>query len=186
MLDRTLHPNSQTLLSAWQRMNVAADEFVAGPKTREHPDLIERLFVIQEEGEHQWLFRTAGQQLQSSLGRELADHDFLSVWTGYDRQMIELLLKSVMQEALPGIVRARGESLTGERVDVEMILAPLAKPPHLETGPRILGLYQSLGGESFLRGRPVWRHRVTAIFPPDARKNEPRLKLVASNDQPGL
>lgn len=182
MLDRTLHPNSQTLLSAWQRMNVAAGDVTAGPTTRDHPDLIERLFVIQEEADGQWLFRTAGAQLQASLGRELADHDFLGIWTGHDRDMLGLLLKTITREALPGIVRARGESLTGARVDVEMALAPLAQPPHVELGPRILGLYQSLGGEAFLHGRPVWRHRITAIFPPDARKPEPRLKLVASND----
>ena len=182
MLDRTLHPNSQTLLSAWQRMNVAAGDTASGPTTREHPDLIERLFVIQKEADGQWVFRTAGNQLQTSLGRELADHDFLGIWTGYDRQMMSALLKSISREALPGIVRARGESLTGARVDIELALAPLAQPPHLETGPRIIGLYQSLGGEPFLKGRPVWRHRITAIFPPDSRKIEPRLKLVASND----
>ncbi|MAN72834.1 MAG: hypothetical protein CME84_01910 [Henriciella sp.] len=182
MLDRTLHPNSQTLLSAWQRMNIAASDLPAGPTTRDHPDLIERLFVIQQEGADHWLFRTAGAQLQSSLGRELADHDFLGVWTGYDREMLVQLLRMVTQERLPGIVRARGESLTGERVDIEMTLAPLAKPPHQDGGARILGLYQALGGESFLRGRPVWRHRLTAIYPPDPRKDEPRLKLVASND----
>ncbi|MCZ4299341.1 PAS domain-containing protein [Henriciella marina] len=182
MLDRTLHPNSQTLLSAWQRMSIAASDVPSGPTTKDHPDLIERLFVIQQEGDDQWLFRTAGVQLQSSLGRELADHDFLGVWTGHDRDMLSSLLKIISREKLPGIVRARGESLTGERVDIEMTLAPLAKPPHIETGARMLGLYQALGGETFLRGRPVWRHRLTAIYPPDARTKEPRLKLVASND----
>ncbi len=182
MLDTPLHPNSQTLLSAWQRMTLTAGDVASGPTTRDHPDLIERLFVIQEEADGQWLFRTAGAKLQASLGRELADHDFLGFWTGHDRDMIAPLLKSVSREALPGMVRARGESLTGARVDVELTLAPLAQPPHVDLGARILGLYQSLGGEAMLQGRPVWRHRVTAIFPPDARKAESRLKLVASND----
>jgi hypothetical protein len=182
MLDRTLHPNSQTLLSAWQRMSVAASDIPAGPSTRDHPDLIDRLFVIQQDTAGEWIFRTAGSQLQSSLGRELADHDFLNMWTGYDRPMIDAVLRSISQEGLPGVVRARGESLTGERVDVEMTLAPLAPSPHLDGTARMLGLYQSLGGETFLRGRPVWRHRVTAIFPPDSGEKEPRLKLVASND----
>ena len=182
MLERTLHPNSQTLLTAWQRMNVAAIDSPTGPTTREHPDLIARLFVIQEETDNEWVFRTAGDQIQECLGRQLADYDFLTFWSGFDRQMLEPLLKTISQEGMPGVVRARGEALTGERVDVELILAPLAQTPHLKGGPRILGLYQTLGGESFLRGRPIWRHRLTAVFPPDVRTSEPRLKLVASND----
>ena len=52
----------------------------------------------------------------------------------------------------------------------------------MDGGPRVLGLYQTLGGDHRLKGRPVWRHRVTAIFPPDVRESEPRVKLVASND----
>lgn len=182
MLDRTLHPNSQTLLSAWQRMNATGNDAPHGPTTRDHPDLVSRLFVIQDAGESDWVFKTAGDQIQSSLGRQLADHNFLNFWAGHDRAMLELLLKSVTEERLPGVVRGRGESLTGERVDIELILAPLAQPPHLTGGPRILGLYQTLGGELFLKGRPVWRHRVTAVFPPDSGVPEPRLKLVASND----
>ena len=59
-------------------MSIAASDVPSGPTTKDHPDLIERLFVIQQEGDDQWLFRTAGVQLQSSLGRELADHDFFS------------------------------------------------------------------------------------------------------------
>ena len=182
MLDRTLHPNSQTLLSAWQRMNSTDTDIASGPTTRDHPDLVSRLFVMQDVGEGDWVFRTAGQQLQSYLGRELADHNFLNFWAGHDRNMLDLLLRTITEERTPGIVRGRGESLTGERVDIELILAPLAQPPHLEGGTRVLGLYQTLGGEAFLRGRPIWRHRLTAIFPPDSGKCEPRLKLVANND----
>ena len=182
MLERTLHPNSQTLLTAWQRMNSTGTDAAEGPTTRDHPDLVARLFVIQDAGEGDWVFRTAGNQIQSSLGRQLADHNFLNFWVGHDRSMLELLLKTVIEERMPGIVRGRGESLTGERVDIELILAPLAQPANADGGVRVLGLYQTLGGEAFLRGRPVWRHRVTPIFPPDAGKPEPRLKLVASND----
>ena len=92
------------------------------------------------------------------------------------------MLKSAVLERQPAIVRACAENLTGERIDVELILAPLAQPAQMDGGPRVLGLYQTLGGDHRLKGRPVWRHRVTAIFPPDVRESEPRVKLVASND----
>ncbi|WP_084397302.1 PAS domain-containing protein [Henriciella aquimarina] len=182
MQDTTLHPNSQTLLSAWQRMHAASNDGPAGPTARDHPDLVARLFVIQAASERDWAFRTAGAQIESSLGRQLADYNFLGFWTGHDREMLGLLLKTVVQERRPGIVRASAECLTGERVDVEVILAPLAQPAHLDGGSRVLGLYQTLGGDHRLKGRPVWRHRLTAMFPPDVRESEPRVKLVASND----
>lgn len=182
MLEQSLHPNSQTLLSAWQRMMTADGDIHSGPTTHEHPDLLSRLFVIQRAGDEDWVFRTAGQELQACLGRELADHNFLGFWAGHDRQMLSLLLKSVTQERLPGILRGRGESLTGQRIDIELTLAPLADSPHMEGGARVLGLYQTLGGEVMQRRRPVWRHRITAVFPPDTKPDEPRVKLVASND----
>ena len=182
MLDTTLHPNSLTLLSAWQRMHTESTDSIDGPQTRDHPDLISRLFVIQDAGESDWAFRTAGAQIETSLGRQLADYNFLGFWTGPDRDMLGLVLKSAVLERQPAIVRACAENLTGERIDVELILAPLAQPAQMDGGPRILGLYQTLGGDHRLKGRPVWRHRVTAIFPPDVRESEPRVKLVASND----
>lgn len=182
MLDTTLHPNSQTLLSAWQRMHAPSNDGVDGPTTQDHPDLVSRLFVLQDAGNDDWVFRTAGAQLEVSLGRQLADYNFLGFWRGHDREMVSLLLKSSIQARKPGILRASAENLTGERLDIELILAPLASPPHLDGGARVLGLYQTLGGEHRLKGRPVWRHRLTAIFPPDTRREEPRVKLVASND----
>lgn len=182
MLDTNLHPNSLTLLSAWKRMHAASMDYMDGPQTRDHPDLISRLFVIQEAGDNDWAFRTAGTQIETSLGRQLADYNFLGFWRGPDRDMLGLLLTSAVQERQPAIVRASAENLTGERVDVEMILAPLAQPPRTDGGPRVLGLYQTIGSDHRLKGRPVWRHRLTAIYPPDVRNTEPRVKLVASND----
>lgn len=182
MLETTLHPNSQTLLSAWQRMHATSNDGIAGPQTRDHPDLISRLFVIQNAGGDDWAFRTAGPQLEAALGRQLADYNFLGFWTGHDRDMLGFLLRAAIQEHKPAIVRASAENLTGQRVDVELILAPLAQPAQLEGGARMLGLYQMLGDEYRLKGRPVWRHRLTAMFPPDNRAYEPRVKLVANND----
>jgi len=163
-------------------MHAVSNDTIPGPQTRDHPDLIARLFVIQDAGSNDWAFRTAGAQIETCLGRQLADYNFLGFWTGPDRDMLGMLLKSVQSERKPAIVRACAENLTGERVDVEIILAPLVQPAHMEGGARMLGLYQTLGGDYHLKGRPVWRHRLTAIFPPDVREAEPRVKLVASND----
>lgn len=182
MLESTLHPNSLTLLSAWERMH--ADTMGSGDvaRTSDHPDLISRLFVIQDAGENDWAFRSAGERIEASLGRQLADYNFLGFWTGPDRDMIGLVLRSAVRERRPAIVRACAENLTGERVDVELIFAPLVQPNPADGNPRMLGLYQTLANDRRLKGRPVWRHRLTAIFPPDNRDITPRVQLVANND----
>ena len=182
MLEPTLHPNSLTLLSAWQRMHAEPMGSAEAARTSDHPDLISRLFVIQDAGENDWAFRSAGERIEASLGRQLADYNFLGFWTGPDREMIALLLRSAVREQRPAIVRACAENLTGERVDVELIFAPLMQANPAEGSPRMLGLYQTLANDRRLKGRPVWRHRLTAIFPPDIRDTTPRVQLVANND----
>ena len=84
-------------------------------------------------------------------------------------------------DGAPGVIRGRGETLTGQRVELELTIMPLAKQTERADSNRLLGLYQTLGGEPLLKGRPVWRHRVSMLVPPDTRISEPRMKLVASN-----
>ncbi len=181
MKSRPLHPNTRTLLSAWDRMKAAPSEAGHGPSTSDHPDLVDCLFVIERTDEGVWAFRNAGERMSSLLGRELAAHDYLDFWTGHDREMLTSFLSSVHESKLPGILHARGETLTGQRIDIEMMLAPLTCLASIGGKVRLLGLYQTLGGAGLLQGRPVWRHRLTAIFPPDVTGDPVGLKLVANN-----
>ncbi|MDJ0920940.1 MAG: PAS domain-containing protein [Henriciella sp.] len=182
MISNTKHPNTKTILSAWQRITSATNTDGQGPRTSDHPDLIDRLFVIESSQDGAWLFRNAGDRIASLLGRELAEQNFLDFWKGHDREMLEGFLFSVQETRLPGILEARGETLTGQRVDIEMTLAPLNGLPTSGSPQRLLGLYQTLSPDEVLRGRPVWRHRLTAIYPPDIRPEPAAIKLVASND----
>ena len=182
MNDRSIHPNTRILLDAWRRMNArAAPAAGEPPRVNDHPDLIERLFVLEHKPDSAWLFRTAGGSLTALLGRPLIDHDFLSLWTGPDRPMMSAFLEAVRLDSAPGVVRGRGETMTGQRVELELTVMPLATRSERPDSHRLLGLYQTLGGEPMLKGRPVWRHRISMLVPPDTRISEPRLKLVASN-----
>lgn len=176
------HPNTETLLSAWERMNSTAPERGGVEKASDHPELLECLFVIQHSEEGCWLFRNAGERLGKLLGRDLAQHDCLDFWTGHDRRMVESLIETVRESRKPGILRATGETLTGTQVDVEMTLAPLPAPKSEASPNRLLGLYQILQPSQILKGRPVWRHRVTAVYPPRLERSPAQLRLVASND----
>lgn len=183
MVERSLHPNSRILLDAWRRMTADAGAHPASDlRTAHHPDLMARIFVIQMTEANGWIFRNAGESLSALLGKPLADQCFLDLWTGPDRAMVDGFLSAVRLDGAPGIIRGRGETLTGQRVELELSLAPLSGFGSKTPPARLLGLYQTLGGERMLKGRPVWRHRVSAILPPDTRMEGPQLKLVANNE----
>ncbi|HPF24057.1 MAG TPA: PAS domain-containing protein [Hyphomonas sp.] len=182
MNDRSIHPNTKILLDAWRRMNAHTDPVGSeSPRVTDHPGLIDRLFVLEHKRDGAWLFRNAGGSVSSLMGRQLVDHDFLNLWTGPDRPMMSAFLEAVQLDGAPGVIRGRGETLTGQRVELELTLMPLAKQSERPDTSRLLGLYQTLGGEPMLKGRPVWRHRISMLVPPDTRVPGPQLKLVASN-----
>ena len=161
-------------------MNDASAES-ATPPSKLGPDMLDRLFVLEQQDEA-WIFRNAGDQLADLIGRVLTDHDFLNLWTGFDRDMVNSLLGLVTECRQPGFCKARGETLVGRRVEIEFTLAPLLPSPGRHNQARMIGLYQTLTPIQRLNGRPVWRHRLTEITPPDVTLPEPGLRLVANND----
>ncbi|MEL6284664.1 MAG: PAS domain-containing protein [Pseudomonadota bacterium] len=179
MLQRIAHPNTKIMLDAWKRMGTASvGKVEAETHLPQQGDLLANLFLIRETPESSWIFSSAGDGVSKQLGRALIDHDFLSLWAGPDRLMVEGLMGSVLDAAAPALVRAKGETLAGNRLEVELALAPL---PDDRTGSgRMLGLYQSLGGEGLLAGRPIWTHRITGIWPPERAARKPRLRIVSS------
>ncbi len=179
MIERSIHPNTKTLLDAWKRMKASPSAHNAdGPNANDHPGLLESLFVIQHDEAARWTFRSVGTGVTTLLGRDMTGQDFCSLWTGPDRLMMDAFLESIRLDGAPGVARARGETLTGQRAELEVTFMPLAQS---DSAPRMIGLYQPLGGEAMLKGRPVWRHRINMLVPPDTQKKEPQLKLVASN-----
>lgn len=174
----TLHPNTRILLDAWRRMAANPDQIAAGPQASAYPELIDCLFVLSKTADGHWVFSNAGDAVNRIVGRSLEGHDFHSLWSGNDRRIMSAVMETTTQEGEPSIVRLAGESLQGFRCDIEVSLAPLAS----RSGMKMLGLYQSLGGEAMLRGRTVWRHRIISLKMPDRRSSEPRIRLVASND----
>jgi hypothetical protein len=178
MQQSTVHPNTRILLDAWKRMAANPDQLTDGPQASAYPELIDRLFVLSQAQDGVWIFSNAGDAINRILGRELEGHDFMSLWSGVDRQIIAALVESTSHEGEPSIVRLAGETLQGCRCDIEVSLAPLKSP----AGPKLLGLYQSLGAEAMLRGRSIWRHRILSLTMPDRRETEPRIRLVANND----
>ena len=177
-----LHPNTQTLLSAWERMSGRESDAQAIPQSDDHPDLLAALFVIEKNEDGMWLFRNAGAEVRRRLGRDPVDHNFLEMWRGYDRIMTGSIINAVVEQSAPAILQASGQTVTGLEYRVEITLASLSKVNAQSANQRLIGLYQPLNGVTGARLQPVWVHSLQAIYPPRADYNLSHLRLVASND----
>ena len=186
MTEGPAHPSTIAMLEAWRRMECAAtDGFTdstPGVVTGEEDALVGRIFVLQKQPSQSWPFRTAGEHLASILGRPLSGRNFLDLWSGSDRDMVNTLLVAVTVQGAPGLVRARAESLSGRELEIEIALAPL--PKVVNGNPRLLGHYQDLGAQPGEPSKPVWRHSLITIVPPERRMPQPRLRLVSRNGHP--
>jgi hypothetical protein len=180
MTDRSIHPNTRVLLDAWRRMQANPQSHgLTGPDAGEHASLIDRIFVVEQREDQSWLVRTSGTTLNALVGRNLVNHNYLDLWTGPDRAMMAAFLEAIRFDGAPGVIRGRGETLNGERVELEISLMPLSAEAGRSRRLRMLGLYQTLGGEDMLAGKPVFRHRVSMLVPPDTRRLGAQLRLVA-------
>lgn len=184
MIDRSIHPNTRILLDAWRRMQADPQSHgLTGPDVSDHENLIDRIFVVEQRDDQSWLVRTSGAMLNALVGRNLVNNNYLDLWTGPDRAMMAAFLEAIRFDGAPGVVRGRGETLTGERVELEITLMPLTAEAGRSPRLRMLGLYQTLGGEAMLSGQPVFRHRISMLVPPDTRRLGPQLRLVGNQRQ---
>lgn len=171
------HPNTQAMLDAWKRLSegqIASD----GPTTDDYPGLVNNLFVINHVAERDFAFRRVGPALDRLFGRQLTEHDFLSIWNETDRRLVAAGISMAVKDRGPTLIHARGETLAGKRLDLEFALAPLLREEN--TPRRFLGLCQAITPEEVIGGRPLRRLQVLAIFPP-APDLRPAIRIVSSN-----
>jgi hypothetical protein len=177
MVAMQLHPNTQVVLDAWKRLTEGqmASE---GPATDDDPGLVANLFVLNHVGEDDFAFRRAGNALERLFGRQLIDYNFLSIWNEGDRGLVAAGLAVALRDRGPLLIRARGETLAGRRIDIEFALAPILRDAGASN--RLLGLCQSTTPEEILHGRPLRRLQAQAIYPP-APPAEAIIRVVSSN-----
>lgn len=180
MTDRATHPNTKAILNAWTRLSADETGRFNDPKVSDFPNLLGNLFVLKQVDAGIWPFTNAGNDLGRILGRELVDQNFITLWRGRDMELISAQLDAIRFSGMPGIIHAQAETLAGRQVAVEIALAPIigtnGKPD------RILGLYQMLESSGELEGRPVWRHGINALFPPEQQRADNIVPLFAMNE----
>jgi hypothetical protein len=176
MEEMKAHPNTQAVLDAWRRLSEGLDS-PDSPTTEDYPGLVGRLFVLNHVGDRDYSFRRVGYALERLFGRQLLEHNFLSIWSEPDRRLVAAALATSTSDRGPTLVRARGETMIGKRVDLEFALAPLFG--RAGASARFLGLCQSMTPEDSLNGRPLRRLQVVAIYPP-APNLHPAIRIVSS------
>jgi len=176
MEDMRAHPNTQAVLDAWRRLS-DGDLAEDGPTTEDYPGVVGRLFVLNHVADRDYSFRRVGYSLERLFGRQLTEHNFLSVWSEPDRHLVSAALGSATPERGPVLIRARGETLTGKSVELEFALAPL--PGRNGAASRYLGVCQAMTSEDALGGRPLRRLQATAVYPASTEQH-PAIRLVSS------
>lgn len=174
MGEETFHPDTRALLAYGRAL--AGMEHAPHKGKADH--VLERLFVIERMTSGRWPLRSFGAELVAMFGRDLKDQDFAQLWLEPDLKLISALLDSTQTAGAPAIARLAADGAGGKKLGVEMLLTPLKLEESF--GERYLGMFQPLGGEAFLDGRPILRLRIGSLHPPLAKEARP-MRLVVSN-----
>ena len=174
--EETFHPDTRALLTYGRALAGGA----APSRKGEADHVVERLFVIERMGDGRLPFRTFGRELVDLFGRDLREHDLARFFLAADLALMRAFIAACEAAAEPGIVRVTAQTVCGKQLGAELLLTPL-KVDNALLGARLLGMFQPLGGEPFLDGRPIQLLRVGSLHPPPA-KAPSRMRLVVVND----
>lgn len=178
--EESFHPDTRALLAygrALARGGGGAPKTTA--KTSRANHVLERLFAIEHAKDGRWPVRTFGMDLIKLFGRDLRDQDFARLWLEPDWKLMRALIEACAAAGEPSIARITAETADGMSLGAEILLTPLRVENFL--GERYLGLFQSLGGDDFIGGRPLVRLRLGSLHPPRAKAPK-AVRLVVVND----
>lgn len=175
MGEETFHPDTRALLAYGRALAGAG----APPKKGGADQVLERLFVIERTKDGRLPIRTFGQDLIKVFGRDLREHDFARFFLAPDLALVNALIEACSAAGEPAIARVTAETVCGRMLGAEILLTPL-KVDHA-LGDRFLGLFQTLGGEPFVYGRPIQLLRLGSLHPPSAKAPK-GMRLVVVND----
>lgn len=117
-------------------------------------DLLPRVFLLERRPEG-LAFRLAGEFVRDLFGRGVKDTPFAGLWAEPARALAGRAALQALREGAAVVVVADGESEDGDRVTLEIALAPLRGRGGATDG--LLGLMQPTTPVARLYGRPVVR-----------------------------
>ncbi|GIK48691.1 MAG: PAS domain-containing protein [Hyphomonadaceae bacterium] len=175
MGEETFHPDTRALLAYGRALAGAGD----APKKGGADHVLDRLLVLQRMKDGRLPIRTFGADLAALFGRDMREHDFSRFFLAPDLALLRALIDASLAAGEPAIARVTAETACGRRLGAEILLTPLKVDN--SSDERFLALFQPLGGEPFLNGRPIQLMRIGSLHPPAAKA--PRgVRLVVVND----
>lgn len=135
------HKHSEMMLSYWAGLRGARGQ---APRREDvSPRAFKRalpdVFLIERMDRHTFAFRLAGTRVCAIYGRELRDHNFISLWPAHDQNAVKAVMERALKTATPAVFTAVVETLDRRQAEVEILLMPLADDNGQVT--RLLGLF---------------------------------------------
>lgn len=156
------HTATRELYDYWQRLR---GNRPAPDRTEIEPSDIRRIlgdtFILEANSRQEYRFRLAGTRVCALYGRELKGRDFLSLWTGKDREAVATLLAAVSQDAAAAVFGMDGRSAHDRTLACEILLLPIRQKG--EGWTRILGSLAPMDDPYWIGIHPILSQSISSL-----------------------
>jgi len=156
------HPSTRELYDYWQRLRGSRP---APERTEIEPSDIRRIlgdtFILEVASRNDYRFRLAGTRVCALYGRELKGRDFLSFWTGKDREAVATLLAAVSQDAAAAVLGMTGRSAHDRDLACEILLLPVRQKGGGYS--RIIGSLAPMDDPYWIGIHPILKQSITSL-----------------------
>ena len=156
------HAATRELYDYWQRLRGRRP---APDRTEIEPSDIRRVlgdtFILEATSRDEYRFRLAGTRVCALYGRELKGRDFLSFFTGKDREAVSTLLAAVSQDAAAAVFGFDGVSAHDRRLACEVLLLPVRQKG--EGWTRVLGCLAPMDDPYWIGIHPILSQSLTSL-----------------------
>jgi hypothetical protein len=169
------HEHSKVLYSYW---NTLRRDRAAPERTEIEPVEIRQIlgdtFILEVSPRLRVIsFRLAGTRLCGAYGRELKGLGFLALWSEEDNFEVAKAVARVYRDYQPAVLSYRAKSASGNEIEFEMLLLPLAPAP--DGNSRILGVASPRSSPYWLGAQPVQSNHLFAVRFPNPKTAAPPL-----------
>lgn len=147
------HSNTQQVIDYWRSLRIGpAAPTRAAFDPMKLPKILPHLFMVGRGGGGMPL-RLAGEGVIDLHGRGLRGAGFLTLWAAPSRAAVRDAAVAAVRGVEPVVIMTEGRTHAGDRLGLEVLLAPLAGPSGAVD--RLLGLHQPTGGTEALEQHPL-------------------------------
>jgi hypothetical protein len=156
------HPGTKALHAYWLELKKERACPTRGEiEPRAIKNILSNIFLMEWIDRDIVLFRIAGTKLCAAFDREFRGMNALTMMQGDSRRMLRTLIDNVVMTPCPGLMIAEAETLSGAKLECEILFLPLAN----DRGEirKVIGTAHAPGGRGQLRGEKLARLNVKHI-----------------------